>query len=568
VAESWWYAADSAAAFDLRSVLLIWLGFSVIGLFVYGPALRGAFISDDGHYVAENPYVHDFTDPDNFIAIWDPSSVVTILVENYAPVHLVLHGIEWQIFGEAVIGYHVVNVLLHALAAALLAVLFGRSGIPRHAAIFGAAVFLLHPANVESVAWISQLKSSSSLVLTLAAVLWHPRHPLLAVISFALALFAKPFAAVALAAVALFGWVRTAQGGVQPATNWRWPWLIAWLGVVIGFALVEVVAFANTAANAPPLYDDLLARYLTMFAVALRYILMAGTSYGMSIFHEPAPVTSFLDAWFILSLMVLALLAARLWVCVRDRREEAVYWLWALISFGPLSGVVPLPYPLADRYLYFILPGLIGGALLAAPDVASWILRRGNWVMTAQTKRMLAMVGCGVLLLVFGARAHERAAIWINADVMMADAERNYPNGLAANTRKASRAARMGDFPSAVSYLEMANARGYNRLDHILIDPAYAPMQGYPAFVDLKHRMAQEWIDRLGGNPSPSQVEARAIAQAYIVLDDLPSALRVIEAAIVVPGPLTDDLRNDAAKLDRQIRLNERLRAHKERTGR
>ena len=147
----------------------------------------------------------------------------------------------------------------------------------------------------------------------------------------------------------------------------------------------------------------------------------------------------------------------------------------------------------------------------------------------------------------------------------MANAELNYPNGAAANTRKASRAARAGDFPTAVHHLKLAHERGYNRLDHLLQDRNYGPMQSYPDFVELKYAMADDWIQRLGQNQSPSQVEARAIAQAYIVKDDLPAALRVIEAAIVVPGPITDDLRGDADMLRREIERQARLRRASER---
>ena len=147
-----------------------------------------------------------------------------------------------------------------------------------------------------------------------------------------------------------------------------------------------------------------------------------------------------------------------------------------------------------------------------------------------------------------------------SAEMLMADAELNYPNGAAANTRKASRAARMGDFPTAVRHLRLAYERGYNRLDHLLQDPNYGPMQEYPEFVELKHAMADDWIGRLGHKQSPSQIEARAIAQAYIVKDDLPAALRVIEAATLVPGPMTDELRGDADMLRREIDRRARLR--------
>lgn len=560
------HASKSVLAADppWPKLALLWLAFAAVALVIYGPALGGSFTSDDEHYVERNPYVHDFLEPANFVAIWDPTSVVTIIVENYAPVHLVLHGLAWQAFGESVTGHHVVNVLLHALASVLLFVLFARSGIPPLAALIGASIFLVHPANVESVAWISQLKSSAALVLTLAAVLAHPRRPLVAVVSFAFALLAKPFAAVAFFAVLLFGWIRTSRSGAEaPAEgeDWRWRWMLGWVVVLIGFAVVESLAFSATAAQAPTLYDAPWTRVCMMLVAALRYLVMAATGTGLSVFHEPKPISSLLDPEVLASIAVLALVAARLYLVARARREETVYWVWALISFGPLSGIVPLPYPIADRYLYFILPGLIGAVLLALQDLAHRISgREGSRVDPPTLARAGLAIGSAFVLL-FAFQAHARAPVWINADEMMADSERNYPDGAAANTRKASRAAAQGDFAAAVKWLEAAHARGYNRLDHILIDPNYGPMQGYEPFVELRRVMAQEWVDRLQAKATNSQVEARGLAQAYIVLGDLESALRVIEGAIAIPGPITSDLESDAEKLRDEIARRGRFKA-------
>jgi len=536
-------------------------GFALVGLLVYGPVLQGEFISDDAHYVRDNPYIHTLN-VENVIAIWDPTSVVAILIENYAPVHLMLHGLEWQVFGPDVLGYHVVNVLLHALAAALLIPVFRRSGIGATPAFIGAALFLLHPANVESVAWISQLKSSSALVLSLGAILLHPRRPLMASLLFALALFAKPFSAFALIVVAVIGWVRAdGEAGSQESADrgYRWAWLGLWLIAMAGFALAEVAAFSQSAALAPPLYADLVVRYATIFSVALRYILMAIFGLGLSTFHEPPPVDSLFDPWLLGAVVVLGLLTWRVLICFRRRNEEFVYWIWAAVSFAPLSGVVPLPYPIADRYLYFVLPGLIGAVLLMLQSEEARILAPIGGARRQHAARIAATSAAGLLIVLFANASHGRAAVYRTADSLMLDAERNYPNGVAANTRKASRAARNGDFEAAVRHLKLAQARGYNRLDHLLQDSSFGPMQNYPDFVEVKREMADEWLGRLGANPNPSQVEARSIAQAWIVKDDLEMALRVIERAVATPGPMTHELEGDADVLRREVALRKRL---------
>jgi hypothetical protein len=564
-------AGGGESSIDPPRLAACFAGFVLIALFVYGPALGGEFISDDNHYVRDNPYIQTLNF-DNVVAIWNPTSVVTVAVENYAPVHLMVHGLEWQVFGPNVLGYHVVNVLLHALAAVLLIPIFRRSGIAARPALIGAALFLLHPANVESVAWISQLKSSLALVLSLGALLAHPRRPLLASVLFMLALFAKPFSAFALIVLALWGWLGSRSGDGAPASvaageSFRWPWLLVWLAALVGFALAEVAAFSQSSGLVPPLYADPLVRSATIFAVALRYLFMAVSGLGLSTFHEPPPVDSFLDPWLLCSIMVLGLLGWRMSICFRRRSPELVFWVWAVVSFAPLSGVVPLPYPMADRYLYFVLPGLIGAVLLALQGEETSIAERmgskpGDGRRVSQL-RTAALVVAGVLLLDYAILAHARAEVYRSADALMADAERNYPNGVAANTRKASRAARSGDFESAIRYLRLAQARGYNRLDHLLQDPSYGAMRGHPEFVALQREMADEWLGRLGDNPNPSQVEARSIAQAWIVKGELEAALRVIERAIDVPGPMTLDLEGDAQELKRQIALQRRLDAER-----
>ena len=526
-------------------VALLAVAFLGAGLLVYAPALDGAFLSDDQHYVQDNPYIQDLT-PANLWAVLDPTSVVSVKVENYAPVHLLLHALEWQLFADSTRGYHVVNVVCHALASLLLVLLFQRSGVPPPAAALAGALFLVHPANVEAVAWISQLKTSSSLALSLAALLAHPRRPGWGAVWFALALLAKPTAAFALPVVAVLGWVRRDdQDG-----PWHWGWVAGWLAILAVFAVAEFAAFAQTAGQAPALYPELDVRIRTTFAIGLRYLAMAASSYGLSTFHEPPAADSPIDPWWLASLPMLALLGWRTITALRGRREEAAYWVWAAAAFGPICGVIPLPFPMADRYLYFILPGLLGGVLLMGGGALAGLSAAGR-----RRGLALALAVTLGLLGVFVARTYQRAHVWRAAHFFMADAERNYPDGAAAKTRQAHRAAAEGDVEGAVRALRAARARGYNRLDHLLADPAYRPLMGDPRFRALMFEMANEWLERLSRNDDPSQDELRVIAQAQIVLDDLPAAERAMERALRVGGPVNDKVRSELEEIRRQMRL-------------
>jgi hypothetical protein len=167
-------------------------------------------------------------------------------------------------------------------------------------------------------------------------------------------------------------------------------------------------------------------------------------------------------------------------------------------------------------------------------------------------------IAAALLLVVFAARSFDRATIWRSASLVMDDAIKHYPEGVAAKTQDATRAAQAGDADTAVELLERAHRRGYNRLDHLLM-AGYAAIQSDPAFVKLKQRWAREWIERLSRNDSPSQHELQLIAQAQLVLDDLESARDTILRAIERGGPITANLEVDLAEVERAIRFS-RLR--------
>jgi len=541
---------ESVRIEDRRFLVGLFFAFFVACLFVYQPALDGAFISDDEHYVLNNAYVHT-ANVDNLVAVFDPTGTPAKLVENYAPIHLLLYMVQWPLFERETTGYHVVNLFFHALASLLLYVVFRGSGIARTPALLGSAFFALHPANVEAVAWISQLKTPSAMCLALLALILHRHRPALAALLFALSLFAKPTAAVAVFVLVAWAWIvhrQASEAAPEEREAWHWGWIGAWGMGLVAFAFAEFWAFNQTAGQAPVLYEDTLVRLRSVCAIALRYVVMTLSSWGLSVFQEPAPAASWLDPWWLGSLVLLGCLAWRLWVCLRTGRIEALYWIWAAVSFAPICGIIPLPFPVADRYLYFIAPGLIGGALLWGREIAS---RRA-----LSPNAYTALVALAVVWIAFFSfRAYDRASIWRNGYTMMADAEAHYPEGMAAQTRIARRLALEGDAAGTVEALRKARARGYNRLDHLLNEPGYDGIRRHPLFVELVDDLAREWLDRYEAIDLPDQFEYRVMAQAYIVLDDLETAIERVRSGIEVGGPITAELEADLVSLERSQRI-------------
>ena len=518
---------------------LLAAGFLGVALLVYGPALRGDFVSDDFHYLANNAWLHELSLA-NARAILDPFGPTAINVVNYSPVQLLIHAGAWQLFGRDTLGHHAINVILHALAATLLVLLFLRHGIPRAAAVLGGACFLVHPANVEAVAWISQLKSSSSLVLSLCALLAWPRRPLLGVLCFALALLAKATAACVLPVALLFEWTGTGR--------LRWGRALACTALLAAFAAVEFFTHQRSGAAEAQLHATPLVLARTIAALGLRYLVMAATSWGVSAFHEPEPARSALDAWWLASLPVYALLAWRMLVVARRRSAELGWWVFALVSFAPVSQIFPFLYPMADRYLYFILPGLLGGALLAAQEAAARIAARAP--DSVHALRLVRRVGCAlgvVACAALAARAHERAGIWRSSAHLNADAAAHYPEGTVASLLRAKRAALSGDADAALPELRRAVSRGYNRFEQLEADAAWDGVRGDPRFRALVREIAAGWIESGRRKPHATQAELRAIAHAQIAREEYVEALESYDAAVAAGGPDSAAIRAEIA---------------------
>lgn len=130
------------------------LALVVLAAVVYVPAYHGGLIWDDEDgYIAKNPFYYSV---EGLREIW----LVPGATPQYYPLVFTSFWIEYQLWGLDTLGYHLINVLWHALNAGMVWLVLRRFGVP--GAWVAAAIFALHPVNVESVAWISERKNVMS----------------------------------------------------------------------------------------------------------------------------------------------------------------------------------------------------------------------------------------------------------------------------------------------------------------------------------------------------------------------------------------------------------------------
>jgi hypothetical protein len=525
--------------------LVVALLYAALAFTAYRPSLAGGPISDDYGYLM-NPWVTQL-DLASLPELLDPRSQATVSLNNYAPVRPLLHGLEWRFLYDPadVLGtnraYHLTNVAAHVLASLLLAALLVQVGLPFAAGTLGGALFLLHPANVEAVAWLCELWTPVALAFGLGALLAQRRRPALAVVLFALALLSKPQAVCVLPVALLRQWTwRRAPGGRRGAA-----WMAAWLLVFAAVTAAELVTFFDSASGSrTPVDPDWGIRLRTIFALAGRYLVMAASGWGISTFQEPPAARSWLDPWWLFGAAATGAIAALAIAALRRDREEAAFWAWGPAAFLPVSQVLPFLYTFADRYLYFMLPGLIGAVLLRGAALAC-----GLDPARRRALAPVAVAGAVALAAGFGLWSHARAGIWVSEDAVLADAARRWPDGVPAHLLASRRSARAGDVDAAVASLEVARSRGWDYYNFLRQHPDFEAIRNTPRFRALIREFAGDVVANASRHGRLTQADLRDIAEAHRLRGEYELAIETLERAIALGGPLTPQLRPQLARL-------------------
>jgi tetratricopeptide (TPR) repeat protein len=341
-------------------------------LWVYWPALNGGFIWDDTWYITINPLLHDWS---GLWKIWfSPGSWI-----EYYPINGTLLWIQYQLWGEHTLGYHLVSLALHITGAFLVWRLLGQFGL--RLAWLGGLLFAIHPVQVQSVAWICELKNTCSLPLDVLAIsAWihfeqsgrtrdYQRAFLLFVLSMLAKITMAPFPIVML----LYAWWRRGRLGTIDFKRAA-PFL------VLSLALVALTHHASVVYESQGHQQDVIiplgdpATYIARFGV-LSWFYLATSIYPVDltpVYPRWTIAANSLPAW----LPLLATLVLGLWCWVK-RRTWGRHVLLGLGFFGlnlfPFLGFVGISY-MIDMWvelhlLYLPLLGVIGLMVAAVEDL-------------------------------------------------------------------------------------------------------------------------------------------------------------------------------------------------------
>jgi tetratricopeptide (TPR) repeat protein len=341
---------------------------------------------DDNYYVTENQQVQQEITSRSIE--W---AFTTFDESNWHPLTWISHMVDWSFYGNHPSGHHMTTLCLHAANAVLLflLLLYMTGYVGRSATV--AFLFALHPAHVESVAWLAERKDALCALFwfaTLFAYAWYVRRTswrrfAWVVCGCACALLSKPMAVTLPFTLLLLDIWPLRRITFKPETRVHWfssfwklcveKWLL-FVMAAISSVLTYIAQHASGAVTVLPL--PLWQRLCTAAVSYWHYI-------KIMIWPDPLTISYYYDVSHIkvltavVSAIALVLVTAACWYFRKSRPYCLVGWLWFLGTLVPVIGIVQVgKMNMAERYTYVPLIGLfiavvwlIGDAVAHSPKI-------------------------------------------------------------------------------------------------------------------------------------------------------------------------------------------------------
>ena len=527
------HAPSGRASSTRIQALLLSLLLALGILAIYYPVHWQPFANyDDPDYVTDNVHVKEGLH-------WETVkwAMTTSDAANWHPVTWLSHALDWQLFGDDASGPHDVNVALHLLNALLLFwVLYRATGYLGRSWMV-AALFALHPVNVESVAWIAERKNLLSMMfflLTLGAYRWYTERPkedryLLVATLFALGLMAKPQVITLPFVLLLWDYwpLQRFSFGSAPVENassaipCRSLKLLILEKVPLLF-LCLLSALMTIRAQAGGGATSAFARSLRVENAIVSYARYIGKAFWptkLALFY-PYSLHGF--AWWQVAGSVLLLLGISVLVFVaRQRRYLTTGWLWFLGTMVPMIGVMQVGLQaMADRYAYLTFIGLF--------IMVVWLI--ADWAEGLQPRTMLVRGLAFVVLAAFVYLAHLQVGYWNDHLTLWAHTLEVTNNNWIAENNYGTALLKLNRPEEAIPHFRAAYAAYQHDPNCILNLGIYEQIHGnYP--------QAIYWYDLATKTARNSRVKARAynnLGYAYKANRDYIDAREALKTSVQI----------------------------------
>ena len=459
--------------------LVLGLLLVVVTLALYNPVSRNGFVNfDDDRYVTDNLRVRAGIR-------WSTISWAFTSLDqaNWHPLSWLSHALDCQLFHLNPAGHHYTSLLLHAMNALLLFLILEWFTGYTARSLMVAALFAVHPLNVESVAWVAERKNVLCMfffLLALAGYGWYVRRPgvaryLVVAILFAMGLMSKPMV-ITLPFVLLLldywplgrlAWgqlpsaVRAEDSSGAASNNSDSKFTVATstqplgrlcleklplLGLSAGSAIITMMAQRAGGAVLASAEHSPLLRLENVMACYVLYIKKAiWPSHLAALYPYPHALPTWQVAASVLFLIAVTCAVLK----YREHRYMLVGWFWYLGTMVPMIGLVQVGnQAMADRYAYLPLIGLFVFIVWAVAEWASARHFSTKYVAAAGLTILLALSAVTRKQLSYW---HDDFSLWAHA---LAVTQRNY----VAENNLAHALIKQGRYDDAITHFRAAAA--------------------------------------------------------------------------------------------------------------
>jgi tetratricopeptide (TPR) repeat protein len=362
-----------------KQLLLISAGLVIATLIAYEPIRNDEFVGyDDPAYITANPSVTSGITTQSVIWAFTKSRS-----GNWHPLTWLSHMLDYQLFGLNPIGHHFVNLLFHILNALLLFWILNSITASIWPSAFVAAVFALHPLQVESVAWAAERKTVLSgffWFLTIAVYIWYTKKPgawryTAVFVIYGLSIMTKPVVVTLPFVLLLLDYwplnriqnleLRIKNEESKKEThNSKFSILNSFYEKIPLFALsafLGIITFITQhqgGAVASLEYFPLHIRIIDAMGNYFNYIVKIICPRDLAALY-PIPRPIQMAPGIVVPAIISAVVLPVLWLLGRKRRWFVVGFLWYLVTLAPMIGLVQAGIQImADRYVYLSIIGI------------------------------------------------------------------------------------------------------------------------------------------------------------------------------------------------------------------
>ena len=355
----------------------------VISFLVYANTLSAEFIWDDEYLILNNSQIKTFVHFKNIFRTY-----VGYGSENinnfYRPMQEISNMIDYFLWGDYPFGYHLTNVVLHALVAVMVFVLLFYISGDMIVACIAALLYGVHPVHTEAIAYIAgradplyavfMLSSLTMFVRFVNKVKTGRKAPFLyifSVIFFVLSLLSKEI--IISMPLLLITYMLCFLRGPDTKAAYRkvmWSWIpYAIIVVVYGYLRLTVLSFADIAPVSIFARIPLPFRLLTFFRTVGTYFRLLVFPVGLHM-ERAIPISrSFFEGTSFFSLLMMIGIGWATYITYKSNRLVSFAIMWFFVNLLPVSNVIPINSFIAEHWIYmasvgpFLLVGL-GGAKL------------------------------------------------------------------------------------------------------------------------------------------------------------------------------------------------------------